>query len=80
MEKQDYSINKISMIFQNMDKCGLRLTKPELDLCEECTNGFLCKLFYSPCPAKLVYSKLAQYEDSGLTPEQAQEMSKEEKK
>ena len=74
MEKQDYSINKISMIFQNMDKCGLRLTKPELDLCEECTNGFLCQLFYSPCPAKLVYTKLSQYEDTGLIPEEVQQM------
>lgn len=72
MEKQDYSINKISMIFQNMDKCGLRLTKPELDLCEECTNGSLCKLLYNPCPAKLVYTKLSQYEDTGLTPEEVQ--------
>lgn len=74
MEKQDYSINVISMIFQNMDKCGLRLTKPELDLCEECTNGSLCKLLYNPCPAKLVYTKLSQYEDTGLTPEEVQKM------
>ena len=74
MEKQDYSINVISMIFQNMDKCGLRLTKPELDLCEECTNGSLCKLLYNPCPAKLVYTKLSQYEDTGLTPEEVQQM------
>ena len=74
VEKQDYSINVISMIFQNMDKCGLRLTKPELDLCEECTNGSLCKLLYNPCPAKLVYTKLSQYEDTGLTPEEVKQM------
>ena len=74
VEKQDYSINVISMIFQNMDKCVLRLTKPELDLCEECTNGSLCKLLYNPCPAKLVYTKLSQYEDTGLTPEEVQKM------
>ena len=74
MEKQDYSINQISMIFQNMDKCGIRLTKSELDLCEECTNGSLCKLLYNPCPAKLVYTKLSQYEDTGLTPEEVQKM------
>lgn len=57
-----------------MDNCGLRLTKPELDLCEECTNGSLCKLLYNPCPAKLVYTKLSQYEDTGLTPEEVQQM------
>lgn len=74
MEKQDYSINVISMIFQNMNKCGLRITKPELDLCEECTNGPLCKLFYNPCPAKQVYTKLSQYEDTGLNPEEVQAM------
>ena len=72
MEKQDYSINVITMIFQNMNKCGLRITKPELDLCEECTNGPLCKLFYNPCPAKQVYTKLSQYEDTGLAPEEVQ--------
>ena len=80
MEKQNYSISAISKLFEGVDGHDLRLTVKGLDLCEACTNGLQCRLFFDPCGAKLVYSKLAQYEDSGLTPEQAQKIGKEEKK
>lgn len=78
MEKQNYSISAISKLFEGVDGHDLRLTVKALDLCDVCTNGLFCRLFYNPCGAKLVYSKLAQYEDSGLTPEQAQKIGKEE--
>lgn len=79
MEKQNYSISAISKLFEGVDGHDLRLTVKGLDLCDMCTNGLFCRLFFNPCGGKLVYSKLAQYEDSGLTPEQAQKIGKEEK-
>ena len=79
MEKQNYSISAISKLFEGVDGHDLRLTVKGLDLCDVCTNGLFCRLFFNPCGEKLVYSKLAQYEDSGLTPEQAQKIGKEEK-
>ena len=79
MEKQNYSISAISKLFEGVDGHDLRLTVKGLDLCDVCTNGLFCRLFFNPCGGKLVYSKLAQYEDSGLTPEQAQKIGKEEK-
>lgn len=79
MEKQNYSISAISKLFEGVDGHNLRLTVKGLDLCDVCTNGLFCRLFFNPCGEKLVYSKLAQYEDSGLTPEQAQKIGKEEK-
>lgn len=78
MEKQNYSISAISKLFEGVDGHDLRLTVKGLDLCDACTNGLFCRLFYNPCGEKLVYSKLAQYEDSGLTPEQVQKLSMEE--
>lgn len=78
-EKQNYSISAISKLFEGVDGHDLRLTVKGLDLCDVCTNGLFCRLFFNPCGEKLVYSKLAQYEDSGLTPEQAQKIGKEEK-
>ena len=80
MEKQNYALSAISKLFEGEDGHDLRLTIKGLDLCDACTNGFLCRLFINPCGAKLVYSKLAQYEDSGLTPEQVKKISKEGKK
>ena len=79
MEKQNYSISAISKLFEGVDGHDLRLTVKGLDLCDVCTNGLFCRLFFNPCGEKLVYSKLAQYEDSGLPPEQAQKIGKEEK-
>lgn len=79
MEKQNYSISAISKLFEGVDGHDLRLTVKGLDLCDVCANGLFCRLFFNPCGEKLVYSKLAQYEDSGLTPEQAQKIGKEEK-
>lgn len=79
MEKQNYSISAISKLFEGVDGHDLCLTVKGLDLCDVCTNGLFCRLFFNPCGEKLVYSKLAQYEDSGLTPEQAQKIGKEEK-
>ena len=78
MEKQNYSISAISKLFEGVDGHDLRLTVKGLDLCDVCTNGLFCRLFFNPCGGKLVYSKLAQYEDSGLTPEQVQKLSMEE--
>lgn len=79
MEEQDYSLSVLSKLFKGTDGRDLRLTVKGLDLCDVCTNGMPCRLFFNPCGAKLVYSKLAQYEDSDLTPEQAQKIGKEEK-
>ena len=79
MEKQNYSLSAISKLFEGVDGHDLRLTVKDLALCAVCTNGMPCRLFFNPCGAKLIYSKLAQYEDSGLTPEQAQKIGKEEK-
>ena len=74
MGKQNYSLSAISKLFKGMDGHDLRLTVKGLDLCEACTHDLQCRLFFDPCGAKLVYSKLAQYEDSGLTPEEVQQM------
>lgn len=70
MEEQNYSLSVLSKLFEGKDGRDLRLTVKGLDLCDVCTNGMFCRLFYNPCGAKLVYSKLTQYEDTGLTPEE----------
>lgn len=80
MEKQNYSLSAISKLFEGVDGHDLRLTTKGLDLCDACTNGPQCRLFIDPCGAKLIYSKLTQYEDSGLTPEQVQKINGEERK
>ena len=73
-EKYDYSKYSITRIFQGLNEKDLRFTRSNFDLCLSCTNGPLCPLFIGPCPTKLVYTKLSQYEDTGLAPEEVQQM------